>query len=248
VARYFAGTNQYIHVDSTPVVAAPFTMAGWGRPDNNSDQHCLLYLGDKDDGQHQWALQFAGGLSGDPVRAFVYAGAGTQADAESSTGYTAGSWSHAAYVEESSSSRIAYIDGGDAGTDSSDRSPAGADRLSIGRNGDETSPSAYMTGAVCWVALWDVALPAADIAWLAAGGYPPRLKRDNLVAFWPLGWPHKDNDEDIIGGYDMTAYNSPTWVASPSGLEVPAHICHTRKGSMAMSQFAHNPYSIGAWK
>jgi hypothetical protein len=47
---------------------------------------------------------------------------------------------------------------------------------------------------------------------LAAGFSPLFVRPQSLVAYWPL---IRDNDNDIVGGYDMTAYNTPTVAAHP---------------------------------
>ena len=68
-----------------------------------------------------------------------------------------------------------------------------------------------MNGDLAHIAIWNVALTDAEIASLYNGGIgldPRYVRSANLVAYWPL----IRNDLDYIGGYNLTAYNSPTFV------------------------------------
>ena len=45
---------------------------------------------------------------------------------------------------------------------------------------------------------------------------PDQISRDSLLGYWPLGGRYGQSDRDRSrNGYDMTAYNSPTWVDHP---------------------------------
>ncbi|MHC4316732.1 MAG: LamG domain-containing protein, partial [Planctomycetota bacterium] len=63
------------------------------------------------------------------------------------------------------------------------------------------------SGKIAHGFIYNVVLTDAEILRLANGALPTEIRPESLVAYWPL----IDNDKDIIGGYDMTPENSPTW-------------------------------------
>ena len=92
-------------------------------------------------------------------------------------------------------------------------------------------------------AVWDVALNDDEVAALAHG-YSPRLIRpDHLAAYWPLGGLPGQNDKDLLGSHELTAYNTPSWTdhpplvypvrpqvvtAGPTGSKIPWHLFQGR--------------------
>jgi hypothetical protein len=208
-------SSEYLEIDSTPVVAAPLTMACWGYITDTTANRCCMFVGDKDSGSDYWRLDFEGGAAGDPI-AFISRGTGGNVNAETSTGFSSGQWHHACGIELSDSSRAVYIDGGSKGTESTTVTPENSDRVSIGRSGDST-PGAYFDGRIAEAALWNAALTDAEVASLAAGYSPLFIRPQSLVAYWPL---IRDEDQDRIGGYDLTPFNTPS-IASHSPIIYP---------------------------
>jgi hypothetical protein len=81
----------------------------------------------------------------------------------SSTTYSTGVWQHAAGVSEAADSRIAYLNGGNAGSNNTSRNLTGADQAYIGRVRDATYPE-YMNGTLDDVQLHSAARSADWIA------------------------------------------------------------------------------------
>ena len=53
---------------------------------------------------------------------------------------------------------------------------------------------------------------------MLAAGYPPtKIRPWALVHYWPL----MRTDQDLVGGYDLTAFNTPTWADHPP-VSIPA--------------------------
>jgi hypothetical protein len=75
-----------------------------------------------------------------------------------------------------------------------------------------------MSGSIAEAAIWNVALTDAKVAILAAGFSPLFVDPQSLVAYWPLV---RDTDDDVVGGYDMTAYNTPTVASHPPKIFYP---------------------------
>lgn len=125
----------------------------------------------------------------------------------SKSGVTANTWHHACSVSETTAARI-YLDGV-AGGDVTYSTPTfgTATYFTLGK----VSSVQYLDGAVAHVAVWNVSLNAAEAAALAAGVSPLLVRPASLIAYYPLGGFHGDNDNDLVGGYHLTPYNSPTF-------------------------------------
>ncbi len=221
MARSFANaSSEYLRVSSAVVTATPLTLACWFNVNNATAEHQLIFIGDSTSNTDMFGLIASGVISGDPVRAHATNSAG--AFAQSSTGYSASTWHHAAGVFTSSTDRAAFIDGGSKGTATDDLTPTGFDRTAIAVL-DRLSPASYVDGEIAEAAIWDAALTDGEVASLAAGYSPLLIRPTSLKAYWPLGGITKnDADKDIVGGYDMTAFNTPTTAEHPSGLIYPS--------------------------
>ena len=61
-----------------------------------------------------------------------------------------------------------------------------------------------MSGRIAEVALWDVALSAAEVAALASGVTPLHMRPGNLVAYWPVWGLHSPEIDLTSNGNNMT--------------------------------------------
>jgi hypothetical protein len=215
MARLFDdGSSQYLYVNSTPITAAPFTMACWFNTDDDTIAQALMYIGDKDtDGDDRWQLA-AHGIAG-AVR--FQAADGGDANADTTSDFSANTWHHACGIELASNSRKVLLDGANLGTDSTEKTPDNADRIAVGAIADPT-PAGYASGRIAEAAMWNVALSEAEGATLAQGFSPLFVQPQNLVAYYPL---IRDDDNDWIGGYDLTATNTPTVATHPPKVIYP---------------------------
>lgn len=218
-ARLFDdATPDYMQADTAAFTAAGVTIAGWVNPDDfPGGDTTFFWNGDKDDPSESWVLQLES--SGDVVaiRALA-AGSGTQAN--STTGFTLDVWSHVAGTEVATDDRNAFIDGGSKGSNTSSRSPAGADRTAIGMSRDST-PSRAFSGSIAHVAIWNGILTDGELASLGAGFPPRRVRPDILIHYWPLNGSGGGAEVDIIGGLNLTITGSPTVVEEPPNLHAP---------------------------
>jgi hypothetical protein len=212
MARLFdSGDSEYLHYAGAVVASPPVSMAAWFRADNVTAYGALVSLAN-DGAAGFLALYLGGPLAGDPVMAWHQSTAPANETAKTSAGYSADTWHHGLAVFTSLSSRTAYLDGGNAGTGvdplGDDGSP---DFTDIGRRG-VGAVQHYMSGRIAEAAIWNAALVAAEAQILAAGYSPLLVRPQNLVAHWPLV---RDEDQDRVGGYHMTAYNAPTVATHP---------------------------------
>ena len=219
MARTFvAASLQSLFVNSTPVVAHPFSMSCWFNSVDVSATQILMWLGDKDVTADYWRIMLLGGdLVADAVD-------GTVARATTTSGYSINTWHHALGVFTSSASRDIFIDGGSIGSNTSVRSPDNADRIAIGVSADST-PGGYMDGLITDVAIWNAALGGDDRAMLAARYSADQVRRESLVFYDDM---IRDEDRDIVGGRILTPSGAPTVgdqpriIYSPTPSFVPA--------------------------
>ena len=128
--------------------------------------------------------------------------------AESTSSAVIGEWQHGRFDVQSSTSRIAYLNGGNAGTAAAPVTPAAAiTGISIGA-GYGASGIGYFNGRLAEVGVWDAALTAADAASLARGVSPLFIKRNNLVAYWPI-IGRASPDVDVTGGVGLSIFGGP---------------------------------------
>lgn len=221
MARLFDDAqNEYLEYAGAVRTASPFTVAAWVRPDSTAVNHCIFCIGDDNVDNHFYVLY----LRDDPdidLRLLVQAG-GASSTAATTNKYTANNWHHCVQIERAPNSRTVVLDADFAneGNDAIERLPS-VDTTSIGAR-VENGHDLYASGRIAWPAIWNVALSDEEVASLAAGTHPTRIRPADLVAFWPLGGLDGEHDRDIWGGYDMTAVNGPTWTDHPGGLVYPA--------------------------
>jgi hypothetical protein len=131
-------------------------------------------------------LNAVGNAAGDPIRASSVTSSGTLANADTSIGYTTGQWHHVAGVFASTTSRVAYIDGGNSQSNSTSTASSSWDTLLLGGRYSSSAIAVYFSGDIAEAAVWNVALTADEIAQLAAGYSPLFVRPQSLVHYIPL--------------------------------------------------------------
>lgn len=92
---------------------------------------------------------------------------------------TAGTWAHLAGTASAGIAQTAYFNGAPAGTGSA-TGPVYSTDMKIGM------VNTRFKGSIADVAMWSVVLTASEIAALAAGARPHRIRTASLVGYWPL--------------------------------------------------------------
>lgn len=199
-------SNEYLAVAQAVVSGEPFSFSAWVNSSDGADDQYVISIADKDvaNQYHGIGLNSDVGVP-DGAKAYTRDSSGI-VEAKTSTDWVADTWHNVVGVWASSSSRAIYLDGGGKGTNSTSRSVSGLDRLCIGVSADST-PIDHLTGGICEVGVWDVALTDTEAAILGLGYSPLFVRPQSLVAYWRL---IQDEDQDIVGGYDLTAYNTPS--------------------------------------
>lgn len=203
MARSFDGSNDDLGVASAVVSTTPFTMACWfktnGTPAANQILMKLYNSGVDNLHRHQLyvdaslrvRVETVDGTSGNNINATAF--------------FTASAWQHACGVWSSATSRTAYLNGTDAQTNTSSRTPSGLDATVIGA-GIDTVPGGFFNGAIMEAAIWNLALTAQEVEMLGTPGVmqcPLSIRPSALVAYWPL--IGVDSPEpDRVGGFNTT--------------------------------------------
>jgi len=210
MAYGFNGSNQYLQrTDTCGISGTGFSIGCWFKtPSSNAD----FIFGLCDSASYSQFLLYDNG------NRYLYAyEAGTAAVA--SAQFSNGTWHHALGVSIHNTSRAVYLDGANKGTSGGATSVWPGPTLT--EVAHRTKNNNYWAGQVAWASIWNAVLTDADAAALGKGIHPTLVKPQNLVAFWPLGGLDPQDPKDRWGGYDLTAYNSPTEEEHPAGLLYP---------------------------
>lgn len=167
--------------------AVPLTIAAWAKTSiTGSQQHIAgLFASGSAFNRNSFRLLVS---PGDVIQAMTGSGASTNGGATTTT-ITAGSWFHACGVFTSATSRAAYLNGGGKGTGSTNLTPAGIDRTSVGLGDGSAANTEFApsgTGSIAEVGVWDIALSDAEVALLSTGVSPTLVQGAHLIAYWPL--------------------------------------------------------------
>ena len=208
MAFTFNGTNQYLNTASLPVSAVPLTLACWFRANDVTSTRTLLELSTSS-GANGFRLLIAGAIAGDPVYADYLISTGT--NAQTSSGYTANTWNHAAATFPNNTTVTACLNGGSSATSTGAALNPGPTRINVGARFSSSAPGLYMDGLIAEVGIWNAALTAAEIASLAKGMTCDKIRPQSLVFYAPLV-------RDLIdqkGGLTITNNNAATVANHP---------------------------------
>lgn len=202
MARLFNdAASDNLETSTLPVSAAPLTMACFFRSDDITIAQDLMAISLVASSDQRFRLIAGGNAAGDPVRANARTTASGTAD--TTTGYSANTWHHAAAVFASTTSRTAYIDGGSKGTNTTSLAPSGMTRFNIGVSQSNPVPSGYLSGDVCEAGIWNAALTDAEILSLAQGMSPRLVRPGSLVGYWRL-LGNTSPEVDLISANNLT--------------------------------------------
>lgn len=208
MAYDFDGTDDYMESALGANYDVPKTIACWFNSNNSTVAYTLVSLSGGSTSENL-SPALALRLSTTATVLATTAASGGLSNANTTATYTQGNWHHAAAVWPSAASRTAYLDGADT-TQSASRSTGGAlDNLILGQgSGGTYNPSQPFNGKLAEVAVWDVALTAAEIQSLVDGFRPSLIRPDKLLWYIPL----VRQVQDLRSGLTIT--NSATAVAT----------------------------------
>ena len=196
-------SSQYLNNANAVLTAAPLSMACWFKSENSVSTQTFINIGLAASDDHRFTLRVVANTS---VRFSVRTTAASEAI--STAGPTVNTWNHAAGVEIATNSRAAYLNGANKGTQGTTRVPVGVNSTYIGAMSSSPSPSNFMDGFIAEVGIWNIALNDSEVAALARGVCPLRIRPSGLVSYWPIfgvGSP----EPDYRGGFHMTLNAAP---------------------------------------
>jgi len=215
MAREFNGSTQYLEHGAPVITAVPATFAAWFRPNTSSGTHAILCSGGDNAGQ---AYEF--GIVQVNAQFWAFAQDSGFNQALAAVTLAGGTLYHGCGVFVSNTSRHAYINGGNKGSDNASRTPTAGffQRTRIGRRANNSNAQ-FFDGLVAEAALWNAALSDEEVLYLAQGFSPLLLRSrlNNLVAYWPLLAASGGDEPDMAWGnkYSMSLVAAPTGVAHP---------------------------------
>lgn len=209
MAYDFNGTTQYLSVSSAPVTAVPFTMAAWFNSDSITTSQAIVSLDNATTSFQGYRLLAMGAIAGDPVRADT-GGAVPNAAADSSIGYTANTWNHAAGVFTQPSVSV-FLNGSANTVASNFVIYPTVNRFNIAARLSLGAPGSSFDGRIAEVGIWNAALTAAEIASLSRGMTCDKVRPQSLVFYAPL----IRDLQDTRGGLSITNNNGATVANHP---------------------------------
>jgi len=190
-------TQSAIGATVQPIAAKPFTLSAWIKSTSVAASQSVVAYGD---GSNDiYLLQARGAIVGDPIAAMEYDGAWKIAD--TSSGFSAGTWHHVAATFVGDTERNSFIDGGSKGTNTDSQSADidGAFRIRVGTH---SGSAGFFAGKIASVAMWSSELSDANILLLANGSVPSDIEAGTLEGYWPLLNNYEDssaNENDLQG-------------------------------------------------
>lgn len=179
MARSFNGSSDVLSNANAVLTATPITMAAWCIADSASGLHPIMTIQQSGSNNQMHRLK----LYLNKVHVQTQNSNDGSAEAAASTTYSTGTWFHAAGVFASSTSRIAYFNGGNSGSNTTNITPS---PLQITQIGKASGPDEFYDGTIAEAGIWNVALDADEIAALGKGVSPLLIRPGSLAAYWPL--------------------------------------------------------------
>lgn len=208
MALDFNGSNQYLRLTTGVITAAPLTMFGRYRYDTaigDELENTVLSLTDQD-AQQELTIEI--GRTGGVDYAIAMANSGGSTGfALSSAPPTINTWQNITGVYASATSRTVYLNAAANVTDVTNLTPSGISDICAGGTLSSSSPIKLFNGALCDLAIWNVALTLPEIQSLNAG-FSPLVIRPSALVFYVPAW--NSPAIDMKGGVAMTNVNTAT--------------------------------------
>ena len=227
----FDGSNDYVAADGVTSelssTGLPFTVSAWAYPDTTT-RGAIFAFNKKGTNAHvnRNLLFYAKNGS---TKKFYHWDRGSNSWTESENTFEPGEWHHIVEVVDSSGNGKLYVNGGLEAEWSGSDNISSADRFSIGQeyDGSGSTASDFFDGKIDEVAIWNVALNAADVTSLYNSGNGLKASANSgnydnsadLVGYWKFnegtGSTLTDNTSNSNNGTLMHMDSSP-WVTSGS--------------------------------
>ncbi len=229
MARLFDDTQlEYLTIPTPVMELPPLAMCCWFNSDDAAAAGVLMSICDESVNNSLIAMyQYDNGINNREVAIHMIQPGGAWQIAKTTAGHTAGNWHHACGMSVNATDRRVLLDGGNKGTNATSCFPVGLDNTSIGLI-KRATPAGYMSGAIAEVCIYQLGLlPGITFSDKAdyfesnvlpslAAGFSPLFYPYGLMAYYHLMDVNgSGEDTDIVGGYDMTPVNTPSFTDHP---------------------------------
>lgn len=205
-ARQFNGTSQYLNA---PVGASlPITLSAWVYLDSTSSAAAAGSVGSAVNTRCHFGIS-----SGGVPTATSATTSGTSGNAIGPTALSTGTWYCLTATFASTTQRKIYVDGVPQATNTTSITVSTLDRTTIGMRVAASAAGLFWPGRIAEFGVWNVALGDDEIASLASGSKPIRVRPGSLQIYVPL--PGEASPEINFIGTAATLTNAPTAVAHP---------------------------------
>jgi len=182
MARDLNGSaHKFENTTSTDIKTVPMTFACWVHLDTTGSNHTYIAVSDTNTNTNYF--QLASGSTG-ILQCNPRSNAANPVAEKS--GLAANQWEHVAGVFLTNSSRTAYLNGVGGNSNTTPSTPSGVDLTNVGHIRRSSSSVNFVNGAIAEAAIWKAALSAEEVAALASGMPPLRMRTKDLVRYWPI--------------------------------------------------------------
>lgn len=243
MARAFTiAGSKYLRNGNAATTPPPLTLSAWAYSDSDSANQPVIGIQDSV-ASIVYEIRFRGDVAGDYIQALGYDGSEFLA-IYSTAAYSINTWHHVLaiwYVDGSDKTVDVYLDGGNSATDINNSFTwSSVDQMSISAN-RAASPTIFFSGNLAEIAAWDARLTQREITMLSLARSPSLVRPQNRVAYWRL-MGRNSPEIDIVGGYDMTLNNGPTWAPHPRIFYKEAHSVFNVPKTVIGTKFILPPY------
>lgn len=238
--------ESFIEADIGIVTATPLSMSILFYPTVTAeDEYCLIQIGDKDTDDNYFRLsaeQFDGG-----PYLNVFANVRDSGDtnwAQATNDFRVNAWNHAGGSWTSATERYAICNGdfANVGINTTNITPTGINRTTIGRERDVT-PDDNWIGWLAECGIWDVALTPAEFGLLASGIPPDQIRAGHLKGYYPLVRPGSLVLDMSGNGNHLNTFNNPGITEHPNLRSLPM-----RTGVVAIPPFKPEAVVLEHWR
>lgn len=196
-SRLFDDANpDKMRLGSPVVTGTPLTVFCWFKTDTSAVFQRMFALGVTGTTDNLLSMYL-----GTDNKVYVQAFKGSSSTVATTTTWGTGVWHNACSVFTDDSNRAVFLDGGGKNTVSAGRAATGFDYTGIGVL-EWSTDIQHMSGHIARLAAWDVPLTDGEVALLAAGVHPRKIREEALVFFPPMTGQPTEIDE--ISGRPLT--------------------------------------------
>lgn len=213
---FVAASSQYLERSGAVVSGYPLTLAAWVKPASLSSQR-VLSISNGTNGGSGDRVNLGYNSSG-AASALTQNGTTNNAGVTSSGLVTVGAWAHLAATFASSADRNVFVNGGNkaSGDGSTVAIIVPWDTTSVGRALlGSVGALQYLDGMVAHAGIWSAVLSDAEVAALAAGAPPWKVRPSALVAYWPLHGDASPEPDHSGNKYSLTVTGATKGAGGP---------------------------------